>query len=108
MVPGFDVPGARHILVFMTTTCQTCGDLWETLAGRGPWPGLTVVTPGPESESRRAVEARTGPTVRAVMSNEVWFAYEPGPAPWMITVLGGVIESEGPARPEGLSPMTGG
>lgn len=85
-------------MLFLTSSCRPCQAVWELLGEAGALPGrLAVVTPGPATESRRRVAAMApaGPTV--VMSDQTWLAYGPGPAPWSVTVEGGVVTSEGPA-----------
>lgn len=107
---GVDVADGRWVLLFVTSSCRSCRALWEVLAaapdglGSGPW---VVVTPGPSTESRRAVAALAPPGLAVVMSTDTWLAYSPGPAPWAVVVDGGVGVWEGPAPldPSGLAAL---
>lgn len=107
MVSGLDPGGGsaavdpssgHHVLLFMTSTCRPCREVWPLLDGlEGTAPGqLAVVTPGPESESRRQVAAHAPAWVPVVMSSQAWFDYRAGPAPWMVVVRDGLIGFEGP------------
>ena len=77
---------------FLTSTCQPCRPVWAALGA-----GAVVVTPDPSTEDRRMVAELGGPAVTVVMSSDTWFAYAPGPAPWAVTVGGGIVTAEGPA-----------
>ncbi|HLH46171.1 MAG TPA: hypothetical protein VKV25_03365 [Acidimicrobiales bacterium] len=89
--------GSRALLVFVTTSCTPCAAVWDALP-RYPQP-LVVVTPGPETESRRAVAARDAHGV-AVMSSAAWFDYRVPGAPWLVAVVDGTVVGEG--RPDAL------
>ena len=77
---------------FLTSSCAPCRPVWAGLAD-GP---ALVVTPDPSTESRRKVAELTPEGVTVVMSSEAWFRYAAGPAPWKVTVSGGVVVDEGP------------
>lgn len=78
---------------FLTSSCQPCRALWAELGE-----DALIVTPDPSTEDRRAVAALAPAGATVVMSSDAWFAYGPGPAPWQVTVAGGVVTSSGPAR----------
>lgn len=82
-------------LYFLTSSCQPCRPVWAAV-GDG---AAVVVTPDPSTESRRKVAELAPDGVTVVMSSEAWFAYGAGPAPWKVTVSGGVVAWEGPAAP---------
>lgn len=78
---------------FLTSSCRPCRPLWDALSGNRS----VVVTPDPSTESRRKVAELAPPGVTVVMSSDTWFAYAAGPAPWVVTVSGATVVSEGPA-----------
>ena len=97
---AFDVTGGRRVVLFLTSTCQSCRGLWPVLAetaGALPAGGLAVVTPGPSTESRRRVAALAPGGLTVVMSGDTWLDWSPGPAPWAVVVDDGVGTWEGPA-----------
>lgn len=98
-VTGVDPAGAPvsidpdgRTLWFLTSSCQPCRPVWASLP-----PGAVIVTPDPSTENRQRLAELARPDVAVVMSSDTWFAYASGPAPWRVTVAGGVVTSEGPA-----------
>lgn len=81
----------------MTSSCRPCRQIWDELEpGR---PDVVVVTPSPSTENRRRVAALAPSGIPVVMSSEAWFAFRPGPAPWQVVVVDGVVTQSGPATP---------
>lgn len=80
----------RTVLWFLTSSCRPCRAVWPTLR-----PGDVAVTPGPSTESRRKVAALAPEGVPVLMSSDVWFAFRPGPAPWRVVVIDGVVAESG-------------
>jgi hypothetical protein len=88
------------VLVFLTSTCTTCRDLWAALATRrGDLPSDTsviAVTRGEEVEDGRRVRrlAPRGLTVR--MSTELWDRFGVTEAPYVVRTSGsGTVVAEG-------------
>lgn len=88
-----DVSSGRRVVYLMTSSCKPCMPVWPTLQ-----PGDVAVTPSPSTESRRKVAALAPAGVTVVMSSEAWFALEPGPAPWRVTLVDGQVVDAGPAQ----------
>jgi hypothetical protein len=78
------------ILVFLTTTCTTCGGVWKMLGDNGrELPSdmeLVVVTKGPEAEDRRRVRRLAPRGLRVLMSTETWERYCVRAAPHAVAV----------------------
>lgn len=89
--------GASALLIFITTDCRECRDLWESMRHSSPPEGLVVVTPSPSTESRRRLAGLLPPGVVAVMSSDAWFDYGVAKAPSCRLVAGGVVVAGGPA-----------
>jgi hypothetical protein len=94
----FDGPHPA-VLVFLTSTCTTCRDLWAALATRRddlPSDASVIsVTQGEEVEDRRRVRrlAPRGLTVR--MSTELWDHYGVTDAPYVVRTDGsGAVVAE--------------
>lgn len=83
-------------VVFLTSSCLACRDLWPTL-GRPGADVVAAVTPDPTLEDAAAVAALAPAGVPVVMSTAAWLAWRAGPAPWVAEVRGGVVVAEGPA-----------
>lgn len=95
-VTTVDLATGRHVLLFLTSSCRPCREVWASLPAD---PGIVVVTPGPSTESRRKVAELAPPTTTVVMSSEAWFAFSAGPAPWRVVVDGGRVVSAGSGQP---------
>jgi hypothetical protein len=94
-------PAERHLLAFLTSSCEPCQELWPALTdGRTTPAGLRVVivTPDPATESRRRIAQLAPPGADVVMSSRAWFDYAVTGAPWFTLVAGGIIQAEGHAR----------
>ena len=87
-----DVSHGRRVIYLMTSSCKPCMAVWPTLR-----PGDVAVTPSPSTESRRKVAALAPAGVTVIMSSDLWFALDPGPAPWRVALLDGSVVESGPA-----------
>ncbi|MGH9076301.1 MAG: hypothetical protein ACRDY0_02405 [Acidimicrobiales bacterium] len=91
-------PGPPVVLAFLTSGCRECRWWWRALGDRGAPPlvgSVTVVTPGPSTESARAV-ARIAPDgLRVVMSSEAWEAYGVGLASSFAVLSAGRLAGAG-------------
>lgn len=87
-----EVGAGRHVLLFLTSSCLPCRELWAS-AG----PDDVVVTPSPTTESRRAVGRLAASNTKVVMSSEAWNAYSVTKAPWRVVLSDGVVIEDGPA-----------
>ena len=78
------------LLVFLTTTCTTCAELWKALAGsrRGLARGarLLLVTKGAEVEDRARLRRVAPRGVPLVMSTEAWGRYGVTAAPFVVCI----------------------
>ena len=86
-----DLSSGRLVLWFLTSSCRPCREVWRRLA-----PPDVAVTPDPATESRRKVAALAPPGVVVVMSSAAWLEYRPGPAPWRVILVDGVVAASGP------------
>jgi hypothetical protein len=89
------------ILLFLTTTCAGCGDLWKELAGsRRGLPRtarLLVVTKGEEVEDRARLRRSAPRGLPVVTSTETWARYGVTAAPFVVCVdASGTVISAGP------------
>ena len=85
----------RHVtLLFMTSDCKECRPAWASLGGS--WGDTVVITPGPETESRRRVaQLASAAPDRVLMSSAAWHSYAVTKAPWVVEVAAGrVLRSE--------------
>lgn len=98
-----DLSAGRRVLLFMTSSCQPCRAVWESL---GPDSREIVITPNPSTENRRDIAALAPPGVLVVMSSRAWFAFAPGPAPWRVVLVDGEVVESGPAQ-AGPAPASG-
>ena len=87
-----DVTEGRHTLLFLTSACRPCRDLWASAGA-----DAVVITPSPTTESRRAVARLAGATTKVVMSSDVWTAYSVTKAPWRVALIDGVVKEDAPA-----------
>ena len=56
-----------------------------------------VLTPGPETESRRRVAQLAGPVPhRVLMSGAAWHSYGITKAPWVVEIENGAVVKTGP------------
>jgi hypothetical protein len=100
---GSDAGPHPAVLVFLTSTCTTCHDLWAKLADadvdRPAGARVVVVTKGEEAEDRRRV-ARLAPRgVDVRMSTEVWEHYGVTAAPYVVrTAASGTAVASGVVR----------
>ena len=89
-----DVLTGRRELLFLTSSCKPCQAVWSALT---PLSRVVVVTPSASTESRRNISLLAPAGVLVVMSSETWFAFAPGPAPWRVVLVDGVVTSSGSA-----------
>jgi hypothetical protein len=88
------------LVVFLTSSCLACREIWAALGAAAPLPGsppVTIVTPDPTLEDRRAVAALTPPGHLVLMRSAVWHAYRVTGSPWVVLVRDGTVVAEGPA-----------
>jgi hypothetical protein len=78
--------GDRLALLFLTTSCEPCARLWGEAKGGDPATPVVLVTPGPETESRRKAEELAPDGLTVVMSGEAWSLYDVHRAPWLVVV----------------------
>lgn len=78
------------ILVFLTSTCTTCGSVWKMLGEHERELRsdieLVVVTKGVEAEDRRRVLRLAPRGLRVLMSTETWDRYGVRVAPYAVVV----------------------
>ena len=93
----FDAGGRTLTLLFMTSECQECKQAWSALESM---PEATfVLTPGPETESRRRVVQLAGNAQGLVlMSGAAWHSYGITKAPWVVEIENGTIVKTEPLR----------
>ena len=93
--------GCDRRLLFLTSECKECNAAWER-ARKSAGESVAVVTPGPETESRRRVTELSalegGERLQVVMSSEAWHAYGVARAPWEIEIIGGLVSESRPFR----------
>jgi hypothetical protein len=80
--PGED----RLALLFLTTSCEPCMGLWGEARSGDPIMPVVLVTPGPETESRRKTMELAPDGLTVVMSGEAWSLYDVHRAPWLVVV----------------------
>jgi len=100
---SYEVGDGWSVLVFLSTTCDGCHELWSVFANpmRSPLPAsvsTVLVTHAPGAESA-AEAARLSGAVTVVMSDEAWTDYEVHSGPFFVVVDGaaGRVASEGVA-----------
>jgi hypothetical protein len=94
-------------LIFLTSDCKECRDVWKLLPERG-YAGrvVLVITPGPETDSRKRVSelsARAGQSppadiepLRVIMSSRAWHDFGVTKAPWLVDVDNGLVAATRP------------
>lgn len=89
------------LLIFLSSSCQGCRDLWEgTVALRESLPEgvrVVLVTKGPELEDVRAVAALDPVDTLTVMSSQAFRDYRVGGPPFLAVVAAGEVRTEGVA-----------
>jgi hypothetical protein len=96
--------GTRALhLYFLTSDCAECTEAWRRLSDASDPAGIrgvqkVVVTPGPETESRRRVAQLSVGSVQlsVVMSSRAWHDFGIAKAPWSVEIAGGVISASEP------------
>ncbi len=111
-IEGFGVDGSpkrvavvgsadRFLLLFLSSECQGCRDLWEGAhALRDAIPNgvrIIVVTKGPEAEDGAAVAALAQPGTEVIMSSRAYGDYLVAGPPFLAVVAGGKVQTEGVA-----------
>lgn len=92
-----ELAAGAHTLVFITSSCAPCRDVWDRLASDAPAPGVIAVTPDPATEDLAKVVELAAGRVAVVMSTEAWLRYAAGPAPWRVDVEDGRVTASAPA-----------
>lgn len=107
---GLDPAVGEWEFLFLTSGCRECAAAWDAARSsqrseRGR--PLLVVTPGPETESRRKVadlarapRGRDGggrESLHVLMSTAAWHAYRVTKAPWSVHVRDGAVITSRPA-----------
>jgi hypothetical protein len=87
-----DLSGTDQVVYLMTSSCKPCLGIWPALRE-----GDVAVTPSPSTESTRKVKELAPEGVTVVMSSDLWFALRPGPAPWRVRLVDGVVVESGSA-----------
>ena len=88
------------LIVFLTSSCLACREIWAALGSAAPLPGspqVTIVTPDPTLEDRRAVAALSPPGRTVLMRTAAWHTYRVTGSPWVVLVRDGIVAAEGPA-----------
>jgi hypothetical protein len=89
------------LLLFLSSTCSGCQDLWQGMAElRSVIPAdlrVIVVTRGLESENPVAIAALAQPGTTVVMSTPAYADYRVAGPPFLVVVAGGVVKTEGVA-----------
>lgn len=84
---------ASTLLVFLSSGCHTCAEIWRALAapaahGLAEDVRVVVVTKGPEFESSAEVARKAPPGTLVVMSTAAWSDYEVPGSPFFVLVDG--------------------
>ena len=94
-------PERPTLLLFLSTTCLGCQDLWEGTdqirAGLPDDVDLVLVTRGPEVEDAAAVAGLAPVGVTTVMSSKAYADYRVGGPPFLVVVAGTKVVTEGVA-----------
>jgi len=94
-------PVEPTLLLFLSSSCLGCQDLWlglEELATVIPSDvRIVVITRGPESESAGAVAELAQPGTTVAMSTQAYADYRVAGPPFLAVVAGGVVKTEGVA-----------
>jgi hypothetical protein len=89
------------LLLFLSSGCLGCRDLWEgaTELRRALPDGVRVVhvTRGPDAEDARVVSTLAQPGTLTVMSTTAYHDYRVGGPPFLVVVTGDVVRTEGVA-----------
>jgi hypothetical protein len=89
------------LLIFLSTTCLGCQDLWEGTdeirAGLPKDVDLVLVTRGAEAEDAAAVAGLAPMGVTTVMSSPAFAEYRVGGPPFLVVVAGSKVATEGVA-----------
>ncbi len=89
------------LLIFLSSACQGCRDLWEgTVALRRSLPEgvrVVLVTKGPELEDVQAVAALDPADTLTVMSSQAYRDYGVAGPPFLAVVAEGAVRTEGVA-----------
>jgi hypothetical protein len=93
--------GDRFLLLFLSSHCQGCRDLWEgidTLRDAIP-AGVRIVllTKGPEADDAAVVAALASPGSEVIMSSQAYGDYLVAGPPFLAVVAGGKVQTEGVA-----------
>jgi len=94
------VEGGAWVLVFLTSSCLGCRDVWSALAAGAarelPRSRLALITPDATLEDRRTVASLAPPGAVVVMSTAAWTGWSAAASPWVAVSSDGVVVAEGP------------
>jgi hypothetical protein len=89
------------LLVFLSSSCLGCRDLWEgTAALCQALPAelrIILVTRGPDHEDAEAITALSPADMPTVMSSQAFRDYQVGGPPFLAVVFDGAVQTEGVA-----------
>jgi hypothetical protein len=99
---SFGGGGPTTLLAFLSSGCETCGPLWDSLAERPEVPGggrVVVVTKDTTHESPSRLRRLAPTEVPLVMSSAAWSEYEVPGSPYFVLIDGesGAVRGEGAA-----------
>lgn len=96
-VADIDLTAGRTALVFLSTTCLTCREIWDALASvTPPLPGdVRPVIVTKDEEPVAKVRELAPPGVTTVQDSEAWELYGVSVAPAVVLVDGGEVVTAG-------------
>ena len=103
---GATVVGVDHwtLLLFLSSGCEGCREIWGELAGSDRWPGIddvraVVVTRDPASEDTAELRRLAVPGLGLIMSDAAYAAYRVYGPPFFVLVDGSrsLVVTEGVA-----------
>jgi hypothetical protein len=89
------------LLLFLSSECQGCRDLWEGIEQLGTsipdGVRVVVLTHGPEREDAQVVTTLAPTGTEVVMSSQAYADYRVAGPPFLVVVAGDVVRTEGVA-----------
>jgi hypothetical protein len=88
------------LLLFLSTTCDGCSDVWSAAGGGGVGfevDSVVVVTAGATREDTDVVRGRSAEGVLTIMSDEAWTTYRVAGPPFFVLIdgVGAEVATEG-------------
>ena len=88
------------LLLFLSTTCDGCADVWSAAGGGGVGfevDSVVVVTAGATREDTDVVRGRSPEGVLTIMSDEAWTTYRVAGPPFFVLIdgVGAEVATEG-------------